>query len=371
MIHALDQTRANVVPQLFRSALLASCCTLLCGCAGLSRASLQARTGGSAALYGQFQVYDGRNGRPLSFADLVRACAQSDLVLFGEEHNNVVCNQLEAQLLYALSQKHPTALAMEFFEADTQASLSAYLSGRIEEDAFRQQTRQKSSYLLSHRPLIELSRAARIPVIAANIPRRLVRAFSASGKNFSDFRAETTAEDRRWLPRSYVYVEGPYRERFMEMMSAHPAPSSQPASQPTTTTAATTEPAQPRSERFYSSQLLWDNAMADAVASFRESFGDRRVMLVVGSFHVAREGGTWQRLRDQRPNDRITTVVFRSRQSNLDEFDDEDRGLGDFVVYGITPPSKPPAGPTTRPATTQPATQPATTQSAASKPADS
>ena len=157
MIHALDQTRANVVRQLFRSALLASCCTQLCGCAGLSRGSLQARTGGSAALYGQFQVYDGRS----------------------EEHNNAVCNQLEAQLLYALSQKHPTALAMEFFEADTQASLSAYLSGRIEEDAFRQQTRQKSSYLLSHRPLIELSRAARIPVIAANIPRRLVRAFSA------------------------------------------------------------------------------------------------------------------------------------------------------------------------------------------------
>jgi uncharacterized iron-regulated protein len=345
------------------------------GCGGPSNWRLDARSGGSAALFGQFQAFDGRRGRPISFGDMAAICASADVVLFGEEHNNVVCNQIEAQLLAAIAERGPTALAMEFFEADTQASLSAYLSGRIEEDAFREQARQKSSYLLSHRPLIELSRAARIPVIAANIPRRLVRAFSASGKEFSDFRAETTAEDRRWLPRSYVYVEGPYRDRFMEMMSAHPAPTSQPASrpasQPATTTAATTapesEPAQQRSERFYRSQLLWDNAMADAVASFRESFGNRRVMLVVGSFHVARDGGTWRRLRDQRPKDRISTVVFRARESDLDVFDDEDRGLGDFVVYGITPPPKPPAGPTTRPA----ATQPATTQSAVSKPADS
>ncbi len=175
---------------------LATVSLFVAGCFGPLRVDLTPRTGGSAALVGQFVAYDGHSGRRLSFEEVVARCRPADAVLFGEEHNDVVCNELEAQLLYALArQPRPVALAMEFFEADTQAALDAYLRGRIAEEPFREQTHQGRAYILSHRPLIELCRLIRVPVIAANAPRKLVRAYRMSGLDYEAFRAGLDAGD--------------------------------------------------------------------------------------------------------------------------------------------------------------------------------
>src|SRR5262245_49745637 len=97
------------------------------GCAAGDRVGLNHQTGGSAALFGQFRAFDGHSGTRLSFHDLVDRASRADVVLFGEEHSDVVCNALEAQLLSALAQRQPITLAMEFFETDTQEAVNAYL----------------------------------------------------------------------------------------------------------------------------------------------------------------------------------------------------------------------------------------------------
>ena len=63
------------------------------GCAGASRLSLARHTGGSAALYSQFQVYDGHTTRPISFSHLLRRCRAADVILFGEQHVRHVIDQ--------------------------------------------------------------------------------------------------------------------------------------------------------------------------------------------------------------------------------------------------------------------------------------
>jgi uncharacterized iron-regulated protein len=415
----------------------------LCGCGGVGRVNLADRTGGSAALFGQFRAYDGHTGRPLSFAEVARRCAGADVVFFGEQHSDSVCNQLEAQLLAALArQKRPVALALEFFEADTQASLDAYLNGRIDEAAFRQQTRQGREYVLSHRPLLELCRATRIPVLAANAPRRLVRAYRTSGLDYEEFRAGLAADEQRWLPLQSGYLTGPYEARFFETMAGHeagggppPPATTAPATGPTTapTAAAMSEgprrmptgaqasapsappapstmPTQPAAtagappvsqpvgrmsgamnvDRFYRAQLLWDEAMADALVNFRERFPKHRVMLVVGGFHVQHDGGTAAKFRTRRPHDRVCTLAYSAATDGRLALDQDDRDAGEIVLYGIAPPpeeklpSMPapqtsPAGsaPTTTPSSTAPAPMPplepptteaVTTQPVATKP---
>lgn len=360
---------------------------LLCGCASLPRVDLERRTGGSAALFGQFQAYDGASGRRIAFADVVRRCRAADVVLFGEQHSDSVCNQLEAQLLAALAaDRRPVALAMEFFERDTQASLDAYLANRIDEAAFREQTRQKRAYALSHRPLIELCRSAKVPVIAANVPRRLLRAYSRSNLEFDVYRAQAEPADQRWLPRSNELIEGRYRDRFMEIMKRHPPPTSRPAkaltsapTSPTTTRPAGSQPPKERARRSFLAQLLWDSTMSESVADFRATYPRRRVLLIVGSFHVAYEGGTQAKLRERRPDDRVVTIVYRDDPTGRFELAADDRDAGDIVIYGIAPPPKAPArppAPTTAPATSgeRPASAPTTsapaTATAASSPLD-
>lgn len=385
------------------------------GCAGVARLDLVTRTGGNAALFSQFQAYDGHTGRRISFAEVIRRCRTADIVLFGEQHNDTVCNQLEAQLLYALAdERRPVALALEFFEVDTQATLDAYLRGRIEESPFRDDTRQGRAYVRSHRPLIELCRAARIPVLAANAPRRLVRAFRKSDLDYETYRAELEPDEQCWLPVQNEYLGGSYEERFTEMMGDHgpaapppamtttkPTPTSQPATAPASapatapTTAPATAPAtmddpepmqvpvsQPATatapasqpafsvESFYRAQLLWDQAMAETLVNFRDRYYSHRIMLIVGVFHVAHAGGTATKFSWRRPDDHVVTIVYRGTTDNQFTFVEEDRHAGDVVIYGIIPPpeesSEKPQMPTmmtapaTQPATTAPATQPTT-----------
>lgn len=323
------------------------------GCTAGDRVSLLRQTGGSAALFEQFQAFDGRTGAFLSFHDVIARAGRADVVLFGEEHSDIVCNALEAQLLAALAQQYrPIALAMEFFETDTQAAFDAYLHGRIDEAEFQTQTRQKRAYFTSHRPLVEYCRQASIPVIAANAPRRLIRALRESGKPYDEFRADLEPADRAWLPQTSELLTGPYYDRFVEAMAGHEMPTSAPSSQPT---------AQPdRTEqllRSYRTQSLWDDTMAESIAAHRGRFPGRRVLLVVGAFHVANDGGTAIKLHRRRPADRVLTIIYRGTSNTPLAFDEADRGSGDIVIYGIKPPEEttqpgPTSAPTTLPATT-------------------
>ena len=218
----------TVSPPALRAGIVAAAVAmLLCqvglvGCTQASRLDLDRTTGGNAALFGQFCAYDGRSGQPLTFDDVVRRCATADVILFGEEHSDAVCNQIEAQLLAALAARaRPVALAMEFFERDTQACLDQYLEGQIDEPAFRKATRQGRAYVLAHRPLIEMCRAACIPVIAANAPRRLVREYRQSDLEYAEVRAGLDSSDQQWLPPENEYLGGEYHERFIETMTHH------------------------------------------------------------------------------------------------------------------------------------------------------
>ncbi len=367
------------------SGILLACAALLTGCESALPVGLISETGGAAALVGQFRAYDCASGTALNFNDVLRRSAAADVVLFGEEHSNSVCNQFQAQLFAALAATpRPVTLAMEFFEADTQAALDAYLARRIAEEDFRKQTRQNQAYVLAHRPLVEFCRARSIPVLAANAPRRLVRAYRLSDQTFADFRAAQSAEEQRWLPRSSEIIYGPYFTRFSRIMgddekpaATAPATAAAAPTAPTTAPLGTSAPAtQAAAEasaresvsfavvatpagavtptsaatvvdehagadenvrRTYRSQLLWDDAMAESVADERARRPERRVLLIVGRFHVEEAGMLYTKYRQRRPDDRILRIIWRSTTALSFNFSAEDAAAGDIVIFGPKP----------------------------------
>jgi uncharacterized iron-regulated protein len=320
--------------------LAAALVSALTGCVAFHRTEVLKQAGGNAALVGQFQAYDGHSGQAISFDQVTTMAGRADVVLFGEEHSDVVCNAIEAQLLATMSlEQRPVTLAMEFFEVDTQAALDAYLGERMSESEFRTLTRQKKAYTMAHRPMIEYCRMTQIPVIAANAPWRLTRALRLSGQSFDDFRATTQPADRALLPLSSELLGGGYHERFVEAMKDHvtdpPGSSSQPASQPTTQPSA-----EEKMLRGYRAQSLWDDTMAQSIAEHRGEFPQQRVLLIVGKFHVAHDGGTGVKVRRRRPQDNIMTIVYHGVTSTPLAFDETDAGAGDVIIYGVTPPEE-------------------------------
>ena len=293
---------------------------LLSGCAyDGARASRDLQLG---ALYGQFAAFDGEGRRLADFDSVVAAARRADVILFGEEHNDVVCNQLEAELLTRLVRRGVRpALAMEFIENDAQPAVEAYLAGRNrDEAAFVEAAGQGKKYAVSHRPLIEICRARHLPVIAANAPRELVSGFRKSGLPFDAYRAQLPLEQRQLLPAELPEITGGYRERFMALM-AHGAGHG--------------EDFDP--EALFRAQTLWDAAMAGAIAEAREEHPRQPVLLIVGRFHVADDGGLKQILRMRRPDDRILTIVYAGGDGGARELPEDERGAGDVVLSGIRP----------------------------------
>jgi uncharacterized iron-regulated protein len=309
----------------------------LSGCASSRTSAALNEYAGNPTLAGQFIAFDDARARRTPWSDIVQRAADADVVFFGEEHSNVVCNQLEAQLLADIARRRQVALAMEFFESDTQSRLNKYLSSDSDDEAsFRKETRQGRLYAVSHRPLIEICRLAKLPVIAANAPRRFLREYRKSGLEYTAFRASLPEADRALLPEKSERIAGRYWDEFIKVMQNHSedAPASQPASAPTPEWLANLEPG-------YRAQLLWDDSMAESVAKYRAANRASAVMLVVGRFHVSYAGGTLAKFKQRRPNDRVLTIVYQGSTEMPPKFDSEIKGIADIVVYGVTPPPEP------------------------------
>ncbi len=268
-------------------------------------------------------LYDGRTGRPVTLDDFTGRAADADLVVFGEIHDDAVAARYEKELLETLgSGDRPVALAMEFLEADQQKALDAYLAGDLDRDAFIKQTHRGPTYARMHGPLIEWAKEHGAPVIAANAPRHLVSDYRKYDGPYSKFLASLSEEERSWLPKRTSTPENEYWHHFEKLMGEGEM-----------------------SAKFFRAQSLWDDAMAESIADFREEHPDARVMLVVGGFHVQSGMGTVAKYRARRPSDRVLILEMQADDDPSLPFTADDRGTGDAVLKVPPPTTNRPAGP--------------------------
>jgi hypothetical protein len=157
--------------------------------------------------------------------------------------------------------------------------------------------------------------------VAANAPRRLVGSWrKATDKTYAEWRVGLVELDRQDVARRWSLPKDAYWDAFRELMGD-------------------------MAEPFFRSQTLWDDTMAESMADARVAEPDRRVLLVVGGFHVDRGLGTVTKYRQRRPQDRV--LILRMSQTDAAglPFEEEDRGTADFVVKLPTAKREAPEGP--------------------------
>jgi len=115
-----------------------------------------------------------RDGQPASYAAMLSASQDAEVVLFGELHNNPIAHWLQFELSRDLFEAIGPGLVLgaEMFEADDQIVLDEYFDGRIQERHFKAEAKLWSNYETDYRPLVELARENELSFIATNIPRR-------------------------------------------------------------------------------------------------------------------------------------------------------------------------------------------------------
>jgi uncharacterized iron-regulated protein len=246
-------------------------------------------------------------GYLLSLEESFETLISYDIIFIGGEHDSRIAHEAELTLLTGLVERDPNlVLAVEMFERDVQDVLDGYLNGDISEAKFLDQSRPWPNYQEDYRPLIELAKVKKIPVIAANVPRRAAAAVAMANK----ISPKVMGEDRPYLPKKSHLDSKEYYERFvasMEEMPHHTAMKGMNA------------------DGLYKAQVLKDAVM---VASL-EPFLEHRVLFCCGHFHSDYHLGIPYQLQKNHPELKMAVITFAA---SLEDLPMKDRSrVADFI----------------------------------------
>jgi len=257
-----------------------------------------------------YKIYDTRTKQIISIDKIVADLAEVDVLFFGEEHNDSTGHYLENKIFRALHAAFGEiiALSLEMFETDNQLVLNEYLAGQIDESRFSKDVRLWSNYK-DYRPMIEYSKQNKIPVVAANPPRRYVSMVSRRGMKSLD---SLSKDAKKFLPKlPYDTLTGRYREKFFEIMKGSPGG---------------------ENPKVYHSQSLWDAGMGNSIYQFLKKNKGKKIFHCVGGFHSEEKLGTAAQLLMRNKKLKILNIASISDKSFSNPDWEKESYRGDYII---------------------------------------
>ncbi len=161
-------------------------------------------------------------GKKVKYAKMIKKVSQSDLLFFGEQHNNPISHWLQLETtkdLFSLKGQS-LILGAEMIETDNQEVLNKYLSEAITEEDFEEEARLWNNYKTDYKPLVLFAKEHNLPFIASNIPRRYASMVYKKGIESLDTLDSETKAFIAPLPIE-IDLELPGYKSMLEMMGGH------------------------------------------------------------------------------------------------------------------------------------------------------
>lgn len=169
-----------------------------------------------------YQLFD-KNGKKTAYARLLKASLNTQVVLFGEYHNNSVSHWLQLELTKDIAAKKQIVLGAEMLEADNQKQVNKYLKGEITQKQLDSTARLWPNYKTDYKPLVDFAKANDFDFIATNIPRRYASMVSKKGFEVLE---TLTSEEKSWIASQPIPYDAnlPGYVEMMKMMGEHTSP---------------------------------------------------------------------------------------------------------------------------------------------------
>jgi len=242
-----------------------------------------------------------------SGTELVTEAARRAVVLLGEQHDNVDHHRWQLQMLAALHARRPDmVIGFEMFPRRLQPVLDRWVAGELGEAEFLRQTDWSRVWGFDaqwYLPMFHFARINRIPMLALNVERALVRQVGSGGWD------SVPEAQREGVGRPAPATDA-YTARLRETFEMH-----MPLRATGGRGGAATE-ADTRFARFLEAQLTWDRAMAELIARRARAAGAPLVVGVMGSGHLQFNDGVPHQLRALGINDSYTMMPFEAAPGN-------------------------------------------------------
>ena len=247
---------------------------------------------------------DSARGTALSSQELFAALGTRRVVHVGETHDSPGHHRLQRRIIESLSEKGPGwAIGLEMLPVATQPILDRWVAGELDELSFVEQVgwyrRWGYDYRL-YRPIFQLARQRKLPLLALNISRKLARKVGRGGI------AALTPNERAALPEVDL-GSAEHRRVFTALVTSdarhHPPKKAKAKASSAGHKAAPASHHKPSHDHgpmldnLYQAQSLWDEAMAATVLRYLKADSSHRVVVLAGTGHVAYDLGISMRLR--------------------------------------------------------------------------
>jgi uncharacterized iron-regulated protein len=247
------------------------------------------------------------DGRQTTPAEVAASADGHRFMYLAESHTTLAHHEMQAKLIEELAKRgQDVIVGFEMFTRPVQGQLNPYTLGWWSEAEFIEKAEWKTQWgfdFALYKPIFDVVRQNRLPMVALNVPRDWVRRVGREGFGVlkDEERAQIPAVDRE---------NKDHRSIFNALMGGHPPTGNQ-------------------GENIYTAQVLWDTAMADSALKYLASYpaSPKTIMVIVaGSGHVMYGQGINYRIW-KRTGEKGVTVMM----AEADKPVEVSRGIGDFV----------------------------------------
>ena len=259
-----------------------------------------------------YKVFTGE-GKKADYGDIIKAASRSDILFFGELHDNPIAHWLELEITGDLftEKGKDLILAAEMFETDNQLLIDEYLGGIIKESSFESEVRLWSNYKTDYKPLLNFAKDHGLKFIASNIPRRYASVVASGGFEALQRLSPDALNYVAPLPVAYD-PELPCYKDMLSMGGQIGGMMSKNVN-----------------ENLPKAQAIKDATMANSIVKYRKPSGT--VIHYNGSYHSDRYMGIIWYLNKYSPGLKITTITT-ILQDDIAKMDEDALGQADFVV---------------------------------------
>jgi uncharacterized iron-regulated protein len=249
------------------------------------------------------EVTQGESNFSTRQLEILAKLETADIVYLGETHDRLSDHQAQLKIIEALYEKNQSkvAIGMEMFQRPYQKVLDRYINREISEAQMLEQTEYEDRWGFdwkNYQAIVQFARKHRLPIITMNTPTEVTRKVARQGLN------SLTPEEARYIPpaNEIDLSNQEYKAKIERVYQQHAAHSQGNSSS---------------FERFFLTQVLWDETMAESIAEFVKSQPKTQVIVLVGQAHVAYGYGIPSRVARRLGKDGFSqaSVVFQGEQS--------------------------------------------------------
>lgn len=245
------------------------------------------------------------------------------VVYLGETHDSAADHAAQLSIIQALCSESALtdspfvgcALAFEMFQRPFQPVLDAYVNGEIDEATLVAETEYEQRWGFPwsfYAPIVQYGQAQQMPLIALNSPTEITRQVARDGL------ASLQGDDFRYIPPvDEIHTDnGDYRSYVQQVFESFHG-------------GAAGHGSAMSFDNFFAAQVLWDETMADRIATYVAANPDHRVIVLVGQGHVIYDWGIPSRVERRLGDDLTQRTLLLNPPADLP--DAEARGIADYL----------------------------------------